>query len=124
MTTPMPLAASLQFTQPSPLPMMALDDGPSEFDYGAFLQEEDADYLAEDSSNSSHTMADSSPQSLTSQPSTSLVNSGGSSTASGGGGRQRLERRGHTKSRRGCFNCKRRRIKVGRLSLSLSVPYP
>ncbi|KAK0706829.1 hypothetical protein B0T26DRAFT_655867 [Lasiosphaeria miniovina] len=25
--------------------------------------------------------------------------------------RQRLERRGHTKSRRGCFNCKRRRIK-------------
>lgn len=24
----------------------------------------------------------------------------------------RLERRGHTKSRRGCFNCKRRRIKV------------
>lgn len=26
--------------------------------------------------------------------------------------RQRLERRGHTKSRRGCYNCKRRRIKV------------
>lgn len=26
--------------------------------------------------------------------------------------RQRLERRGHTKSRRGCFNCKKRRIKV------------
>ncbi|PHH73069.1 hypothetical protein CDD80_4074 [Ophiocordyceps camponoti-rufipedis] len=25
--------------------------------------------------------------------------------------RQRLERRGHTKSRRGCYNCKRRRIK-------------
>ncbi|KAK2772400.1 C6 transcription factor [Colletotrichum kahawae] len=25
--------------------------------------------------------------------------------------KQRLERRGHTKSRRGCFNCKRRRIK-------------
>jgi hypothetical protein len=28
--------------------------------------------------------------------------------------KQRLERRGHTKSRRGCFNCKRRRIKVWR----------
>ena len=28
------------------------------------------------------------------------------------GSKQRLERRGHTKSRRGCFNCKRRRIKV------------
>lgn len=26
--------------------------------------------------------------------------------------RQRAERRGHTKSRRGCYNCKRRRIKV------------
>lgn len=26
--------------------------------------------------------------------------------------RQRLERKGHTKSRRGCYNCKRRRIKV------------
>jgi len=26
-------------------------------------------------------------------------------------GKQRLERRGHTKSRRGCYNCKRRRIK-------------
>ena len=26
--------------------------------------------------------------------------------------KQRLERRGHTKSRRGCFHCKRRRIKV------------
>lgn len=26
--------------------------------------------------------------------------------------KQKLERRGHLKSRRGCFNCKRRRIKV------------
>lgn len=26
--------------------------------------------------------------------------------------RHKLERKGHTKSRRGCFNCKRRRIKV------------
>lgn len=26
--------------------------------------------------------------------------------------RQSMERRGHTKSRRGCYNCKRRRIKV------------
>jgi len=40
---------------------------------------------------------------------------GGSSSGGGAGGqmvpKQRLERRGHTKSRRGCFNCKRRRIK-------------
>lgn len=33
--------------------------------------------------------------------------------------KQRLERRGHTKSRRGCYNCKRRRIKV-----SLASPNP
>ncbi|KAK0732647.1 hypothetical protein B0T21DRAFT_443843 [Apiosordaria backusii] len=39
--------------------------------------------------------------------------SGGNSSGSGmtAAGKQRLERRGHTKSRRGCFNCKRRRIK-------------
>nr|CDP27185.1 Putative protein of unknown function [Podospora anserina S mat+] len=39
---------------------------------------------------------------------------GGSGSNSGSltaAGKQRLERRGHTKSRRGCFNCKRRRIK-------------
>lgn len=57
-------------------------------------------------------------------PSTALAarprgNAGRDSSTSSGGqggsntqGKQRLERRGHTKSRRGCFNCKRRRIKV------------
>lgn len=110
MTAPaMTAAGDMQFAQPPPLPMLTLDDGASEFDYGAFLQDEDVDYLAEDSSASSHTLNDSSPPALNAQPSTSVVNSGSSSNQ-----RQRLERRGHTKSRRGCFNCKRRRIKVGR----------
>ena len=57
-------------------------------------------------------------------PSTALAarprgNAGKDSSTSSGGqeeahahAKQRLERRGHTKSRRGCFNCKRRRIKV------------
>jgi hypothetical protein len=38
--------------------------------------------------------------------------------AAAAAGKGKLERRGHTKSRRGCYNCKRRRIKVrcGRLS--------
>lgn len=36
--------------------------------------------------------------------------SGGSGSASAAS-KQRMERRGHTKSRRGCYNCKRRRIK-------------
>ena len=43
--------------------------------------------------------------------STDLARSSGGSSAA----KQRLERRGHTKSRRGCYNCKRRRIKVGLL---------
>lgn len=34
------------------------------------------------------------------------------------GAKQRLERRGHTKSRRGCYNCKRRRIKVRQRAMS------
>lgn len=110
-TTPAPTAANMQFTPSATLPMLTLDGEPSDFDYGAFLQEEDVDYLAEDSSTSSHTLAESSPPPLTSQSNTSVVRSGSSSQP-----RQRLERRGHTKSRRGCFNCKRRRIKVGRPS--------
>jgi hypothetical protein len=46
--------------------------------------------------------------------STDLVRKGSELT-----GKQRLERRGHTKSRRGCYNCKRRRIKVRTVPLSL-----
>lgn len=44
----------------------------------------------------------------------SSVASGDLTRSSGGSAlaKQRLERRGHTKSRRGCYNCKRRRIKV------------
>ncbi|KAH8177968.1 fungal zn(2)-Cys(6) binuclear cluster domain-containing protein [Sarocladium implicatum] len=43
----------------------------------------------------------------------SSVGSGDMTRSSGGSSaaKQRLERRGHTKSRRGCYNCKRRRIK-------------
>ncbi|CAK7223583.1 hypothetical protein SCUCBS95973_005228 [Sporothrix curviconia] len=37
--------------------------------------------------------------------------SGGAGVGSSSSHNKRLERRGHTKSRRGCFNCKRRRIK-------------
>lgn len=34
--------------------------------------------------------------------------------------RHKMERKGHTKSRRGCFNCKRRRIKVGEMHFLLA----
>jgi hypothetical protein len=131
------------------LPCLALDAGDgSEFDYSAFLQDQqDMDYFAEDSSGSagglplhtpspSSTFSDSALQALAprQQQQQQLLqqllppaarSSGHGSGSDGGSSRsaegqvvpkQRLERRGHTKSRRGCFNCKRRRIKVSSLT--------
>ncbi|KAK3946164.1 C6 zinc finger protein [Diplogelasinospora grovesii] len=122
------------------LSLPALDDEQAEFDYAAFLQEghvDDIDYLAEDSSASASTntlfdqtqfavqqqqqpQASSSNSALvrresansSASPSTPTQNNANSSAnAVAQLPKQRLERRGHTKSRRGCFNCKRRRIK-------------
>lgn len=102
------------------LPLMALDDDQQDFDFGAFLQEDDVDHMAEDSSASASTdnmgitpLSQSPP---VAGPSTGAGASAGSSalvrtTSEIQRQKQRLERRGHTKSRRGCFNCKRRRIK-------------
>jgi hypothetical protein len=121
----------------STLPILTLDGGDvGEFDYSAFLDEQDLDYLAESSESmttppsssslSSATLSGAPLQRLAPQqqhlaPSTALtIRSPGSvadrNTSPEGQvqRRQRLERRGHTKSRRGCFNCKRRRIKVRR----------
>jgi hypothetical protein len=122
----------------SALPILSLDSGHvDEFDYSAFLDEQDLNYLAESSESmatppssstpSSATLSDAPLQRLAPQlqqhlaPSTALaIRSPGSvagrniSPEGQAQRRQRLERRGHTKSRRGCFNCKRRRIKVRR----------
>jgi len=115
----------MDFTQTS-LPLLSAGD----FDYNAFFQEQDIDYLAEESSASTNTLPDVGAQAIS--PSQALVlapapapradgsstsgigtgTSPGTSPGSGPAMKQRLERRGHTKSRRGCFNCKRRRIKV------------
>ncbi|KAJ1338185.1 RNA polymerase II-specific transcription factor-like protein [Microdochium nivale] len=101
------------------------------FDYAAFLGDQDLDYLAEtesplpDSSAGGNGSVNATPPSASSSSAGQLSRSqyysnssdnNGSGSGSGGGGssanrRQRLERRGHTKSRRGCYNCKRRRIK-------------
>ncbi|OIW27362.1 C6 zinc finger protein [Coniochaeta ligniaria NRRL 30616] len=102
----------MDFTSDYPaMPLMVLDDDQQDFDYGAFLQEDDADYMAEDSSASASTnnLGITPPgQSPTGAgPSTGTVRSASEIQRQ----KQRLERRGHTKSRRGCFNCKRRRIK-------------
>lgn len=84
----------------------------SDFDFGAFLRDDtlDMDVVLPDRSTGTEEGASTSPTDSSSQP--------------GGGGEmvrvasgKRHERRGHTKSRRGCFNCKRRRIKVGHYSL-------
>ncbi len=110
----------MDYSQPV-LPLISLETDPSDFDYAAFLQGEDVDYLAEESSASgtSNTLAgrslldvvpaasDTSSNSITAPFMTpSPANSQGTSPP------KRLERRGHTKSRQGCFNCKRRRIKA------------
>jgi hypothetical protein len=141
-TGPMPAG----YGQPTAaLPLLTLDNGENAgFDYSTFLQDQqDIDYLAEDSSGSagglpiatpspSSTFSDQPMQALAPRQPQQLspasarqqgyggagASAGASRDSSGGSPedrprpKQRLERRGHTKSRRGCFNCKRRRIKV------------
>ncbi|KAL8366112.1 hypothetical protein RB595_004743 [Gaeumannomyces hyphopodioides] len=127
----------MDFTeQTGGLPPSLLSAGfsPDDFDYDAFLEaHHDVDYLAEESSASNHSSSGSSEPQLTplgESPSSfqaavsysaaapgaqALLGDSGGDTSSGTNrsppSKQRLERRGHTKSRRGCFNCKRRRIK-------------
>lgn len=83
----------------------------TDFDYGAFLQADDIMFGGEGAQTQQQVPSDSSdkatPPSTTSGSSSELV-------ARTSAQKQRLERRGHTKSRRGCYNCKRRRIKVFR----------
>lgn len=124
-------AYPLRFTPMAP-------DG-QDFDYGAFLRDDAMDFSGNVSvsASASSTMDDladrfalgggdsaSPPQ----QQQPAVTTGSGSTTSSSTDvarataaavaaaahqtQRQRLERRGHTKSRRGCFNCKRRRIKV------------
>lgn len=95
---------SLDLTQAIP-PLLTLNDGAPEFDYTAFLNDQEIDYLAEDnSSSSSATLALSATSSNSSPPTARSPQNSAQ--------KHRHERRGHTKSRRGCYNCKRRRIKV------------
>lgn len=104
-------------------PNMLSYPDPTDFDYAAFLQSDDVpftDQLGAGSHVAGHT-SDSSGKATT--PSSDNVSSAGASDAlvrrqtAQQQQRQRLERRGHTKSRRGCYNCKRRRIKVRALAI-------
>ncbi|KAF5963477.1 UPC2-like protein [Fusarium coicis] len=86
--------------------MLSFTDQP-DFDYAAFLQADDITF-GEGAQTQQQLPSDSSdkatPPSTTSGSSSELI-------ARPSAQKQRLERRGHTKSRRGCYNCKRRRIK-------------
>ncbi|KAH6900168.1 hypothetical protein B0T10DRAFT_17785 [Thelonectria olida] len=95
-----------------------------DFDYGAFLQGEDIGFgeSAHGLTSGGGAFSDDSGTGKATPPSSdNRSNSNASTSTSTGTGtqiarrppaqKQRLERRGHTKSRRGCYNCKRRRIK-------------
>ncbi|KAK6845123.1 hypothetical protein PG995_015233 [Apiospora arundinis] len=97
---------------------------PTGLDYGSFVNDDKVviDYTAEEvSSNSTSTWEDAAAaaaaatepavaQALTTV--SPIYNSNINPwTARQAAKKQRLERKGHTKSRRGCYNCKKRRIK-------------
>ncbi|KAG7132489.1 Sterol uptake control protein 2 like [Verticillium longisporum] len=79
---------------------------PDDFDYGAFLDGDMEFGISDEYLNASGADPDSAPN-----MSSSSVEFRSSDTAVVSSPQKKLERRGHTKSRRGCFNCKRRRIK-------------
>lgn len=95
----------VDFDQSTGLPLLTLGSNNTEFDYAAYLQDEDLDYLGDAGSSGSASIMNE-VASTSVSPSTSAV------VRSNSNQKPRLERRGHTKSRRGCYNCKRRRIKV------------
>ncbi|KAG8405303.1 hypothetical protein J3458_021965 [Metarhizium acridum] len=109
-------------------PVLLTYPDPSEFDYSTFLQQtEDIPFPDPSHSTSAGTISESSPGQATPPSSDGRSTSGAvdmSVTRRQSAQKQRLERRGHTKSRRGCYNCKRRRIKVSITSLLRARPNP
>ncbi|KAI1766608.1 hypothetical protein GGR53DRAFT_485927 [Hypoxylon sp. FL1150] len=88
------------------LPRMSLDSG-DDFDFSASLQVDDfGNYVANDGASG----ADSAPV-VNNELAIYNISQSEATTSRNAAQRQRQERRGHTKSRRGCYNCKRRRIK-------------
>ncbi|KAK5997010.1 Zn(2)-C6 fungal-type transcription factor afumD-like protein [Cladobotryum mycophilum] len=85
---------------------------PPEFDYAAFLQADDLPFQDAAQVHASASLSESSGK-ATPPSSDGRSLSGNTEVVSRRlpTQKQRLERRGHTKSRRGCYNCKRRRIK-------------
>ncbi|KAI2625494.1 C6 zinc finger protein [Xylaria nigripes] len=90
--------------QSTGLTPLTLDDNDIEFDFASYLQNEDFGYLGEAGSSGSPSVMNEVDSADVSPPSAAVVRSNSKQ-------KLRLERRGHTKSRHGCYNCKRRRIK-------------
>ncbi|KAJ3481026.1 hypothetical protein NLG97_g7922 [Lecanicillium saksenae] len=84
---------------------------PGQFDYGAFLGGDSAMQFQDLTPPHNQNALAASPGQVTPPSSESRSPPGGGEMIRRPGTKQRLERRGHTKSRRGCYNCKRRRIK-------------
>ncbi|TGJ85479.1 hypothetical protein E0Z10_g3321 [Xylaria hypoxylon] len=95
----------IDFNQSTNLPLLTLGSNNTEFDYAAYLQDEEIDYLGDAGSSGSASVMNEAVSASVSPPTPSAI------VRSNSNQRLRLERRGHTKSRRGCYNCKRRRIK-------------
>lgn len=87
---------------------------PSQFDYSAFLGGDDAMQFQDLTPPQNQVTTAQSPVQVTPPSSESRSPPGSEVARRAANAKQRLERRGHTKSRRGCYNCKRRRIKVYR----------
>lgn len=102
----------------------------SDFDYGAFLQGDEIGFPESVQGNATNAGGFSDDSGKATPPSSDNRSTSNASTevvSRVPAQKQRLERRGHTKSRRGCYNCKRRRIKVFRpyvLVVTWAKPLP
>ncbi|KAM0329131.1 hypothetical protein ACHAQA_004427 [Verticillium albo-atrum] len=85
---------------------------PEDFDYSVFLQDGDMAFAMSDAYLNTSSSDPDSGQNLS-----PTFGAGANDNAVVPSTQKKLERRGHTKSRRGCFNCKRRRIKIPIFSL-------
>ncbi|KAI1428840.1 C6 zinc finger protein [Xylaria sp. FL1777] len=94
----------IDFNQSTTLPLLTLGSNNTEFDYSAYLQDDELDYLGDAGSSGSASVMNEVASAGVSPPTSIIARSNSNQ-------KPRLERRGHTKSRRGCYNCKRRRIK-------------
>ncbi|KAI1175735.1 C6 zinc finger protein [Nemania sp. FL0916] len=90
--------------QSTSLPLLTLGSNDVEFDYSPYIPGDDLDYIGDVGSSGSVSVMNEVASTSVSPPTSAIARSSSAL-------KPRLERRGHTKSRRGCYNCKRRRIK-------------